>query len=89
MCARIASRMSQPVVGGGWHVAQQLVPLGDLVTCLARAGPDRAGVEAADVGEDGGDFTSFHGELLRSSRFVECREQSGGVRLSAGHADRR
>ncbi|GAB2804061.1 hypothetical protein GCM10027073_40810 [Streptomyces chlorus] len=40
---------------------EQFVPLGDLVTGLARAGADGAGVEAADVGQDGGDFVALQG----------------------------
>ncbi|MDQ1038579.1 hypothetical protein QFZ75_004995 [Streptomyces sp. V3I8] len=76
-----------PAVGSGQgYVAEQFVPLGDLVAGLAGGGPDRAGVEAADVGEDGGGFARVQGGLLHSVRFVEGGEQGGHVLLGARHA---
>ena len=85
-----------PAVGGGeGHVAEQLVPLGDLVTGLARAGADGAGVEAADVGEDGGDFASVQGWLtpFRSVRRGRragrpCAPRRGSCRLRCGRCRR-
>ncbi|MCZ0990387.1 hypothetical protein O1M54_41130 [Streptomyces diastatochromogenes] len=46
---------------GQWYVAEQLVPLGELVAGLALVGADGAGVESADVGQQGGDFAAVHG----------------------------
>ena len=74
------------VRGGHRHVAEQLVPLGELVAGLALVGADGAGVESADVGQQGGDFAAVHGQPLRSGRLVEGSEQGGGVGLGPGHA---
>ena len=46
---------------GHRYVAEQLVPRGELVAGLALVGADGAGVESADVGEQGGDFAAVHG----------------------------
>ena len=43
------------------YVAEQFVPLGKLVAGLALVGADSAGVESADVGQQGGDFAAVHG----------------------------
>ncbi|MGC0400330.1 hypothetical protein RKD27_002974 [Streptomyces sp. SAI-126] len=50
------------VRGGHRHVAEQLVPLGELVAGLALVGADGAGVESADVGQQGGGFAAVHGQ---------------------------
>ncbi len=50
------------VRGGHRHVAEQLVPLGELVARLALVGADGAGVESADVGQQGCDFAAVHGQ---------------------------
>lgn len=75
------------VVRGEGHFVEQFVPLGELVAGLAWGGTNRAGVQAADVGKDCGDFAWFQGgELLRFCRFIEGGEEGGHVCLGAGHA---
>jgi hypothetical protein len=77
-----------PAVGGGaGYVVEQLVPLGDLVTGFARAGADGAGVEAAGVGQDGGDFVSFQGGYsvpVGSSRAASRAAMCASVRVMPG-----
>jgi len=70
--------------GGEGHVVKQLVPLGDLVTGFVRASAGGAGIEAADVGQGGGDFASFQGSYsvsVGSSRAASRAAMCASVRV--------